>query len=168
MELFSKLGIDARLLAAQIINFGVLVLILWRFLYRPIIKILNERRRQIDENAERAKDLEGKSAAAETAYATLIAEGERRAEILASETEARLRREQETKTASARKEAERIISEARERAEREREGILRAVHEESIELVRLGMRRVLGAVADERLTELYLRKAEHELKRLAP
>ena len=164
MELFSKLGIDARLLAAQLLNFSVLVVLLWRFLYRPIIRILNERRRQVEANEQRAKDLEGKFAAAETAYAARVAAGERRAEALVSETEASLRHERETATTSARREAERIISEARERAAREHNEALETIREESVELVRSGIRKVLAVVADERLTELYLKKAEHELK----
>jgi len=38
MELLGKLGVDPRLLLAQIVNFGLLLLILNKFLYKPLIK----------------------------------------------------------------------------------------------------------------------------------
>jgi F-type H+-transporting ATPase subunit b len=38
MELLGKLGIDWKLLIAQIINFGLLLWLLTKFLYRPIVK----------------------------------------------------------------------------------------------------------------------------------
>ena len=41
-ELLGKLGIDIKLLIAQIINFGLLLIILKKFLYKPIIKRIEE------------------------------------------------------------------------------------------------------------------------------
>jgi len=38
MEFLGKLGIDIKLLIAQIINFGILLWLLKKFLYQPIIK----------------------------------------------------------------------------------------------------------------------------------
>lgn len=49
LDLFSSLGIEWRILIAQIINFAILVVVLKIFLFKPIIKVLNERKRKIDE-----------------------------------------------------------------------------------------------------------------------
>jgi len=38
MEFLGSLGIDSKLLFAQIVNFGLLLWILNRFLYKPVIK----------------------------------------------------------------------------------------------------------------------------------
>jgi F-type H+-transporting ATPase subunit b len=46
-ELLGKLGIDWRLLIAQIVNFGILFLVLRHFLYRPVLKFLAERQERI-------------------------------------------------------------------------------------------------------------------------
>lgn len=54
MELFESFGIEWKLLIAQVINFGVLVFILWKLVYRPLLKVLDER-------TEQAKDAEEKS-----------------------------------------------------------------------------------------------------------
>ncbi len=52
MDLFSKLGIDWRLLIIQIVNFGILLFILKRYLYKPIIDMLEKRRERVQENVD--------------------------------------------------------------------------------------------------------------------
>lgn len=49
MELLTKLGIDFKLLLAQVVNFLILLFVLWRFLYRPILSLLDKRKKQIEE-----------------------------------------------------------------------------------------------------------------------
>ena len=58
MELISKLGIDWRLLVAQIINFIILLLILNRFLYQPILNILKDRAKMVKKSLEDSKKIE--------------------------------------------------------------------------------------------------------------
>ncbi|RME59274.1 ATP synthase F0 subunit B [Candidatus Parcubacteria bacterium] len=53
-ELLTKLGIDWKLLLAQIVNFLVLLLVLKKFVYQPIIHVLHERKRKIQEGIEKA------------------------------------------------------------------------------------------------------------------
>ncbi len=55
MELFAKLGIDWRLLVAQLVNFAVLITALTFFLFKPIMKALDSRRAKISESLENAE-----------------------------------------------------------------------------------------------------------------
>ena len=52
--LISSLGIEWKSLIAQLINFGILVFVLWKLVYKPILKVLDER-------TQMAKDAEAKS-----------------------------------------------------------------------------------------------------------
>ena len=52
MELFSKLGIDWRLLIIQIINFGILLFILKRYLYKTVLEMLEKRRERVQESVD--------------------------------------------------------------------------------------------------------------------
>lgn len=54
-ELFSQLGIDWRLLVSQAVNFLVLLTVLWFLLYKPLLKLLNDRRTRIEEGLMKAK-----------------------------------------------------------------------------------------------------------------
>lgn len=58
MEALANLGVDWKLFAAQAVNFLVLLFILRRFAYRPMLKFLDERRERIEQglkDAEAAK-----------------------------------------------------------------------------------------------------------------
>mgnify|MGYP001605190798 CR=1 FL=1 len=47
-ELIAKLGLDWRLLLAQAVNFGILVAVLTWAVYRPLLKVMAERRARIE------------------------------------------------------------------------------------------------------------------------
>jgi F-type H+-transporting ATPase subunit b len=59
-ELFSQLGIDPKLLLAQGVNFLILLVVLTRFVYKPLIKLIEERRAKIElgvKGGERAEKI---------------------------------------------------------------------------------------------------------------
>ena len=44
-----KLGINPILILAQIVNFGILLFLMKKFLYKPILKVLDERKKKAEE-----------------------------------------------------------------------------------------------------------------------
>lgn len=58
MELLSKLGIDWRLLIAQLINFAILIFVLYKFVYHPILNLLEKRSAMIAKGIDDAKKSE--------------------------------------------------------------------------------------------------------------
>lgn len=55
-QLFSQLGIDWKLLIAQAVNFLVLLILLRKFVYGPLTKMLHDRRARIEEGLLKAKE----------------------------------------------------------------------------------------------------------------
>lgn len=58
MELITKLGIDWKLLLAQIVNFLILLAILRAFAYKPVLQMLERRRKMIEKGVTDAKKSE--------------------------------------------------------------------------------------------------------------
>ncbi len=58
MELITTLGINWHMLVAQLINYGVLLAVLTYFLYRPILKVVDDRRTRIKQSMDDAKKVE--------------------------------------------------------------------------------------------------------------
>jgi len=58
MEILNQFGVNPILLFAQVVNFLVLLFILKRFLYKPILKILGERRQKIEQSLKNAEEIE--------------------------------------------------------------------------------------------------------------
>jgi F-type H+-transporting ATPase subunit b len=55
MELLTALGVDLRIFIAQLINFAVLVFVLYRFAYRPVLELLEERKQMIKRSVDNAE-----------------------------------------------------------------------------------------------------------------
>lgn len=55
MELLHQFGFDPILLLAQIVNFVIVLWVLKKFLYKPVLTMLEERKRTIEEGLEKAE-----------------------------------------------------------------------------------------------------------------
>ena len=57
-EIFEKLGLDYKLIIAQIVNFVLLLIILQRLAYKPVLKMLKDRTEKIEKSLRQAKKIE--------------------------------------------------------------------------------------------------------------
>jgi len=147
----AQLGINGPFLLAQIINFIILFLLLRRFLFPPLLRMLDERKRRIAEGLA-AADIARKEAEAERARLMAQIEAERReaqARIAAASAEAE--RVKAEIVAQAQREAEAIKAKAIAEAEAERQRILAEAHKQIAELTVLATERVVRRGLDESL-----------------
>ena len=75
------------LLIAQIINFAILALVLTKFLYKPIMKMLDDRKNRIAEDLEKSKTLEMKIVEADSAKEEIMASARRDGNKLIKQSE---------------------------------------------------------------------------------
>jgi F-type H+-transporting ATPase subunit b len=113
MELIHEFGIDPILLGAQIINFLIILFVLKKFLYKPILQTLQSRQQRIKEGlkqAEEAQVLLEKTAQKEQ---EVLKKAQSEARLLLEET--KKQRDEILKEAelSAKKHADQILAEAR-------------------------------------------------------
>ena len=126
--LLDAFGIETHLLLAQLVNFGVLFIVLWLLLYKPTMKMLDERRAIVAKGVEDAQEASAALAGA-TEQASLITRGAEtdaegimsRAKQEAGEERERLTREAQARAESIQKDAEARAQEAHDRALRDSE-----------------------------------------------
>lgn len=58
MDFLKDFGVQPILLAAQIVNFLILLFILKKFLYGPLLKVLAARKQRIEESLKNAEEIE--------------------------------------------------------------------------------------------------------------
>ncbi|TAJ14386.1 ATP synthase F0 subunit B [Patescibacteria group bacterium] len=78
-ELFSTFGLDVRLLVIQSVNFGITLLVLWYFLYRPLLKIMAERKEKIAKGVQDAEEAERTRKSTEDARSGILTSAEQEA-----------------------------------------------------------------------------------------
>lgn len=150
MDFLSDFGVQPILLAAQVVNFLVLLFILKKVLYKPMLKILAERKQKIAEslkNAEEIKlklqkteeDREKKLADATKEGTKLIDEATKSASLIIEEAHTK-----------ASKDIEKIIEEAKSQIENDREMMRQEIKEELADLVGLTFEKVVGKILTEK------------------
>lgn len=139
-----KLGINFPLLIAQIVNVVLLVWLLSMFLYRPILNMLNERTRRIQESLKDAEQVKEQLARANQDYDAKLAQARQEAAAILAQAQERAKLQEQEIVAQARVEADRIRSDAREQAVQERDQLLRDLKNQMAELVTATASRVLG------------------------
>jgi len=87
MEIFESLGIDFKLLFAQIINFGILVYILKRFLYTPVIERIEKDEAEIKIVERQRSELEKRAVIVQEEGEDMIRKSKRKAQEILSEAE---------------------------------------------------------------------------------
>jgi len=144
LDALSSLGINGPFLIAQIFNFFVLLIVLRRFLFKPMVNMLETRKQRIADGLQ-AAEMARREAEAERAQLQAqldaerrealdrIAAASKRGETLAAEIEG-----------SARQDAQKIMDDARSEAVRERDRIIAEAQDQIAELAMLAAEKVLG------------------------
>jgi F-type H+-transporting ATPase subunit b len=145
-ETLTKLGIYWPKLIAQTINFGIVLFVLWKFAYRPVLTMLEQRREKIAEGMTNAEKIKNELAQTEVARQDILNKANTQANKLIEEARAAAARVQEQETQKAIAAAEQIITKAREAAAQDHERMLAELRREVGRLVVETTGRVTGKV----------------------
>src|SRR5262245_37551946 len=116
-ELARTFGVDWQHLGAQIISFGIVCALLYKFAYKRVLQMLQERRQEIAEGLANAEKIKAELARTEAQRQEVMAQANAQATKLIEEARAAAARVQEQETQKAIAAAEQIIAKAREAAE---------------------------------------------------
>jgi len=113
-ETLNSLGIHWPKLIAQTVNFGIVLFVLWKFAYRPVLAMLEMRREKIAESMVNAEKIKAELAETQAARQEVMLQANAQANKLIEETRAAAARVAEQETRKAVAAAEQIIAKARE------------------------------------------------------
>jgi F-type H+-transporting ATPase subunit b len=144
----SGLGVNGWTLAAQIVNFIILLLILYFFAYKPVMKMLDERSRKIKESMEEVQKVKDQAAQMEDEFKKKIdaasKEGQEMiARAMRTGEEARQRAQEEAK-----QEAHGLVEKARVEIQRERDETIGELRQEFADLTVVAAEKVIGKSLD--------------------
>ena len=149
MEALGALGINGPFLLSQIVNFLILFLALRFLLWKPMLKMLNERKQRIAQGLEDAEQARKDRERAQAEYEERIKQAEQeREEILARAAEEGEGARAET-LAQARAQAEQIVAEGKETVEQERQQMLAELRSQVAALSIAAANKLIGEALDE-------------------
>ena len=134
---------------AQIVNFTILLLLLRLFLYKPVLKILEERKKKISKSLKDAEEIEKRLAETQMEQEELLGKARTESNQLIAEAKLEAKELSEKTLAEARFVAEEMLAKNGERLKLEREEMISEVKSEIAVLVTTAAAKVAGKSLDQ-------------------
>lgn len=142
------LGINLPTLLAQIINFAILLGLLYLVAYKPIMRMLDERSRKVKESMEQTEYIKQQAEhAEEEVKKQLETAGEEGMEIIARAMRSGEEMRQKS-VQDAKKDAESLVARARVEIQRERDGAIDELRKEFADLTIMAAEKVIEKSLD--------------------
>jgi len=149
-------------LLIQAVNFLILILLLSRFLFRPLTEFLRQRAEGIQRSLQEAAAAREAAARAQEEHRAQIQAAQREAAALREQVQREVETERQRLQAAARAEAERLLADARREIAAETRRAKASLRDEAVTLSLAAAERLLGraltAEDQRRLAEQYVRE----------
>jgi F-type H+-transporting ATPase subunit b len=143
-----QLGINWQGLVAQFINFGLLMVLLWMLLYKPILGMLDQRAAKIREGLQHAEEMKVAAERAKEEHAAMVEQGRKDGQAIIARAEqiaARIKDEAQTQ---AKAEAEQFLVRARGEINRDKQRAIAELRAQVADLAVLAAGRVVNETLD--------------------
>lgn len=162
-SLLGTFGIDLKHFLAQLVNFSVVLVVMWRWVYRPLVKMMDARAKEIAGGIENAKEAKQHlvDAAADRDRLMRKSKAERRQLLEEVKEHAEILRQEEL--AHVASDAEKLLEDARGRIAAEREASFHALKNDFAMLVAEATKKVAGSM-DEKSQRMLITEAMKELQ----
>lgn len=134
--LLEKLGIDWSLFLSQALNFFLLLVVLRLFVYKPLLKVLHQRRRAIEEGLAKAKEAEVRLREVDEIFKVKVRQAEHQSIEIMKTAEQKARSLEMELVAEAQKKQQEIIQRAEQLALMQKKEAIEAARKEAIDLVK--------------------------------
>ena len=162
--LFESLGIDWMLVLVQTIAFLVLLIILKKFVYPPLVKMLDKRDNLLRESAEAAQTAKDQAESAEKKTADLLEKARQEAGDIVASAREEATSVVESAQAKATDKAEALVASARDDIAKEVESARKLLQNETLGLVAQATETVIGEKINDKTDTALIEKAIKEAK----
>ncbi|MGH8020403.1 MAG: F0F1 ATP synthase subunit B [Opitutaceae bacterium] len=143
-ELFHRFGIDWAYLSSQIISFGVVAFLLYKYAFKPVLATLDERQKKISDGLRYAEEMQARLADAQAQHAETLKQASLEAQKMIEETRASAKSLMERETQAAAEKTQQMMAKAEQAIVLEHKKMLAGAREEIARLVALTAQRVLS------------------------
>lgn len=147
-EAFRALGINLPSLIAQLVNFGILLAIMYFLVWPRLRETLDERRRRIQEGLEASARAQERAAQAEAEVQAQLEQARREGQNLIAQSQQIATRLQEEARQQAQQEAEALLARARNEIQLERDNAIADLRREFADLTIAAAEKVINQSLD--------------------
>ena len=149
----TQLGFNVPSLIAYLVNFLILLGILYLFAYKPLVRLMDQRAERIRESLEAADQARQEAATSREAVEEALNEARQQGQRLLDQTREAAERYRAEEMDRARQEAENFVLRARAEIQRERDAAIEEVRSNFGDLAITAAERVIGRSLDRQAHE---------------
>ncbi len=148
MEVLAKLGVDWKLLLAQAVNFVVLLWVLRRYAYQPMLDFLEKRTDRIEKGLKDAEAAQAKLLEMEVKEKEVLVAAHTEAKAIITRAEESAKKRDAERSLETEAKVKRLLEEATEKIREEKDKALSGAKAEISELVILSVEKILREKID--------------------
>lgn len=145
METFvEKFGINWKLMIAQLVNFGVIFFVLRAFVYKPVLKLLDERKKKIEDGLSFAEKAKSELSSIETLKADEMKKAQKQGIEIVKTAELSAVKVRDEIVAGGELEKQKLIATGKALIAEQKNRMEKGVYEQAVGLVEASLTKVLG------------------------
>jgi F-type H+-transporting ATPase subunit b len=165
MEILNEFGFNAGLFFAQIVNFLILAFVFKRFLYKPLLKVLDDRKKTIEKGITDSEKAAKALASAEEERSDILHNASKESQRIIDDTKKSAETIKEEILESARTDAEKIMSDAKRQSNLEMERMRKEAQNMSLQLSKTILERVIVQIFSKEEQEKLIKKGLQEIEK---
>ena len=144
----SGLGVNGWTLLLQVVNFLILLLVLYFFAYKPVMKMLDERSRKIKESMDEVQKVKEQAAQTEEEFKKKIEAASKEGQEVIARAMRTGEEARQWAQLEAKQEAQGLVEKARVEIQRERDETISELRQEFADLTVVAAEKVIGKSLD--------------------
>jgi len=158
----AQFGLNVKIFIAQLINFGIVLIVLWRFVYRPIVKLIEAREEKIEKSIKHAEEVERRLNEATLEKDAMLKDARIEAQRIVEEARDGLKQREEESLTKTREEVAKIVQEGKGHIARDRQEMLASVKRDVVDVAIEAARAVLAEGVSEKSSQKIAKKIVEE------
>jgi len=164
-EVINTFHVDVRLLIAQAVNFFIVFAVLYFFAIKPLMKVLTERSKKIEDSLKNSEKIEKELANTRVKREEIVKKAKVEANAILTEVEKKADERKKEMMVKAKEEIESIVNKTKEDLEIEKKIMIKHVKEEAAEMITSSMEKILGEKVDSGVDKSYIEKTVKDIEK---
>ena len=147
------LGINLKIFIAQLINFVVVLLVLWKWAYKPIVNLLDKRSERIEKSLKEADEIEKRLSELDSEQKALLAKAKQEANEVLEAARAQAESQKASMLDKAKGEVQTVVEKGKIQLQAEKEQMLRDAKSEIVAIAVEATKKILEESIDEKASQ---------------
>lgn len=144
------LGINLKIFLAQLFNFAIVLLVLWKWAYKPIVKLLEERQEKIEKSVKQAAEIEKRVVEIEKEQQTVMATAKTEAAKILDDVRTTAEDHKKVLLEKAKEEVKVVVAQGKLQLQAEKVKMIQDAREEIAKIAVEAARKILQETVDEK------------------